>query len=50
MDIKSLEKFLNYVPYIDNPQYIVDGLIKKAKEYLPENQIEWIQKGFVDFA
>lgn len=46
MDIKSLEKFLNYVPYIDNPQYIVDGLIKKAKEYLPENQIEWIQKAY----
>lgn len=46
MDIKSLEHFLNYVPHVGNPQYIVDAIIQRAKEYLPENQISEIQRAY----
>lgn len=46
MDIKSLENYLNYKPHIGNPQFIVDELIKKAKEYLPAEQLPKIQKAY----
>ena len=46
MDIKNLEQYLNYVPYIGNPQYIVDGIIEKAKEYLPAEKLPHIQKAY----
>ncbi len=46
MDIKSLEQYLNYVPHIWNPQYIVDNIIEKAKEYLPESQLLEIQRAY----
>jgi len=46
MDVKSLEQYLNYIPHIGNPQYIVDDIIQKAKEYLPENQISEIQRAY----
>jgi hypothetical protein len=40
MDVKELEKFFNYVPFIDgDPQVILDKIIHKAKKYLPEQQI-----------
>ncbi|MDD3262370.1 MAG: RelA/SpoT family protein [Candidatus Absconditabacteria bacterium] len=46
MDVKSLEQYLNYIPHIGNPQYIVDDIIQKAKEYLSENQISEIQRAY----
>ncbi|AHB40908.1 hypothetical protein P148_SR1C00001G0093 [candidate division SR1 bacterium RAAC1_SR1_1] len=46
MDIKSLENYLNYKPHIGNPQFIVDELIEKAKEYLPAEQLPKIQKAY----
>ena len=50
MDVKRLEKFFNYVPYIDqDPQIILDKIFQKARKYLPENQIAGIQKAY-DFA
>ncbi len=50
MDVKELEKFFNYVPFVDgDPQIILDKIINKAKKYLPEQQIPWIQKAY-DYA
>ncbi|MBU1758385.1 HD domain-containing protein [Patescibacteria group bacterium] len=47
MDIKTLTNFFNYKPFIgQNPQIIVDGIIKTAKEYLPREQIPMIQKAY----
>jgi GTP diphosphokinase / guanosine-3',5'-bis(diphosphate) 3'-diphosphatase len=46
MDIKSLENYLNYIPHISNPQFIVDEIIQKAKEYLPTEQLPMIQKAY----
>jgi len=46
MDIKSLEHFLNYVPHLWDPQDIVDNIIQKAKPYLSEDKLPWIQKAY----
>jgi hypothetical protein len=40
MDIKTLESFFNYELFLDkDPQIILDNIIKKAKKYLPSNNI-----------
>jgi len=49
MDIKILEKFFNYESLSQNPQEILDAIIQRAKKYLPENQISFIQKAY-DYA
>ncbi|MCX6825142.1 MAG: RelA/SpoT family protein [candidate division SR1 bacterium] len=47
MDVKKLEKFFGYKPFIDqDPQIILDKIIQKAKKYLPEDQIPLIQKAY----
>lgn len=46
MDIKTLDEFLNYQPYLDDPQLLVDGLIERAKEYLPKEKLGDIQKAY----
>lgn len=46
MDIKTLEQFINYIPYKEDPQNIVDDIVEKAKKYLPEEQTTWIQKAY----
>ena len=47
MDIKELEKFFNYIPFINqDPQIILDKIIQKAKKYLPEEQIPLLQRTY----
>jgi len=47
MDIRALDAFFNYEPFIDqDPQIIVDGIIQQAEKYLPEDQIPLIQKAY----
>lgn len=47
MDVKELEKFFDYEPFLDqDPQLILDSIIQKAKTYLPEDQIIGIQKAY----
>jgi GTP pyrophosphokinase len=47
MDIKALDNFFNYEPFIDQePQIIVDGIIQQAEKYLPAEQIAGIQKAY----
>lgn len=46
MDVKSLEQFLNYKPFLGDPQDLVDWIIEKAKEYLWKNQLWQIQKTY----
>lgn len=47
MDVKELEKFFAYKPFIDqDPQIILDKIIQNAKSYLPEEQIPLIQKAY----
>jgi len=48
MDVKELEKFFNYKPFINqDPQIILNKILVKAKKYLPENQIPLIQKAYL---
>ena len=49
MDIKMLDDFLNYSIYLWDPADLLEGIIQKAKEYLPPHQIPWIQQAY-DFA
>ena len=47
MDVRELEKFFDYKPFIDqDPQLILDKIIQKAKKYLPEEQIAGISKAY----
>lgn len=48
MDVKALEKFFDYKPFVDqDPQIIVDKILEKAKKYLPAKQIPFIQKAYL---
>ncbi len=48
MDIKWLEKFFDYKPFLDqDPQIILDKIIHKAKKYLPAEQLPMIKKAYV---
>ena len=46
MDIKNLDNYLNYHLYLADPQELVDGIIARAKTYLPAEQIPLIQKTY----
>jgi (p)ppGpp synthase/HD superfamily hydrolase len=47
MDVKELEKFFDYKPFINqDPQIILDKILVKARKYLPEEQIPLIQKAY----
>ena len=46
MDIKNLDNYLNYHLYLADPQELVDGIIARAKTYLPAEQISLIQKTY----
>ncbi len=47
MDIRELEKFFAYKPFIDqDPQIILDKILHKAKKYLPAEQIPLIVKAY----
>jgi hypothetical protein len=48
MDVKELERFFDYTPFIDqDPHIILDHIIQKAKKYLPEEQIPGIHKAYI---
>jgi hypothetical protein len=50
MDVKELERFLNYQPFLNrDPKIILEYIIREAKSYLPAEQIPLIQKAY-DFA
>lgn len=49
MDIKSLDQYLDYHLYLWDPQELVDGIISRAKLYLPADQLPLIQKAY-DYA
>lgn len=49
MDIKNLDQYLDYHLYLSDPQILVDGIIERAKTYLPEDQLPLIQKAY-DYA
>ncbi|MCX6822871.1 MAG: RelA/SpoT family protein [candidate division SR1 bacterium] len=50
MDVASLEKFLNYNPFIArDPRILLDRILQQAKIYLPDEQIPAIVKAY-DFA
>ncbi len=50
MDVKELEKFFAYKPFLNqDPQIILDKIIQKAKKYLPAHHVEYIQKAY-DYA
>jgi len=47
MDIKELERFFSYKPFINqDPQILLDKILVKAKKYLPAEQIVLIQKAY----
>ncbi|HMS91010.1 MAG TPA: RelA/SpoT family protein [Candidatus Absconditabacterales bacterium] len=47
MDVKELEKFFDYKPFIDqDPQIILDTILYEAKKYLPADQISGIQRAY----
>lgn len=46
MDIKNLDQYLDYHLYLWDPQELVDGIIAKAKRYLPEAQLPLIQHAY----
>ncbi len=47
MDVASLEKFLNYKPFIDrDPRILLDRILQQAKNYLPQDQIPQIEKAY----
>lgn len=47
MDVASLEKFLNYKPFIDrDPRILLDRILQQARNYLPEDQIPKIEKAY----
>ena len=48
MDVKELEKFLDYTPFLNqDPQIILDKILQKAKKYLPAEQISGIHKAYL---
>ena len=50
MDVASLEKFLNYNPFINrDPRILLDRILQQAKIYLPDVQLPEIVKAY-DFA
>jgi len=50
MDVKELEKFFSYKPFINqDPQIILDKILNKAKKYLPAEQVSLIPKAY-DYA
>jgi len=50
MDVKELEKFFSYKPFINqDPQIILDKILNKAKKYLPTEQVSLIPKAY-DYA
>lgn len=47
MDVVSLEKFLNYKPFVDrDPRILLDRILQQAKNYLPQDQIPKIEKAY----
>jgi hypothetical protein len=47
MDVKELEKFFDYKPFLDqDPQLILDTILREAKKYLPQDQIAGIQHAY----
>jgi len=47
MDVASLEKFLNYKPFIDrDPRILLDRILQQAKNYLPEDELSAIGKAY----
>lgn len=47
MDVKELEKFFDYKPFLDqDPQLILDTILYEARKYLPEDQILRIQHAY----
>ncbi len=46
MDIKRLEKFFDYGSLNQDPQFLLDKIIVKAKKYLPAEQIPLIYKAY----
>lgn len=50
MDVKELERFFDYTPFLDqDPQIILDKILHKAKKYLPEHELSEIQRAY-DYA
>jgi len=50
MYLQTLDKFFEYKPTFDeNPQFLIDEIIKRASEYLGSEKIATIQKAY-DFA
>lgn len=50
MYLQTLENFFDYKPVFDeNPQFLIDEIIKKASSYLPQEKLSYIQKAY-DFA
>ncbi|MEI7563305.1 MAG: hypothetical protein WCJ39_06735 [bacterium] len=50
MDIAQLERFLHYIPFLEqDPQIILDKILLKAKKYLAEDKLSHIQAAY-DFA
>jgi len=48
MDVKELERFFDYKPFLNqDPQILLDNIIREAKQYLPDDQIASIQKAYV---
>lgn len=47
MDVKELEKFFDYKPFLDqDTQVILEKILQKAKKYLPEDQLSGIHKAY----
>ena len=47
MDIKRLEHFFDYTLFVDqDPIILLDRIIYKAQEYLPEHQIPLIKQAY----
>jgi len=47
MNLRKMYDYINYKPtYEENPIYILEDIIKKAKVYLPQNQIYKINKAY----
>lgn len=47
MDVKELEKFFDYKPFLDQDTHVIlDKILQKARKYLPEDQISGIQKAY----
>ncbi|MEI6672714.1 MAG: hypothetical protein WCL02_05275 [bacterium] len=47
MDVRELEKFFDYQPFLNqDPQIILDKILQKARKYLPEDQLSGIHKAY----